>query len=127
MGTSSWQRYFKNDGFFNSSFMILISKYLVPLGYVGMTLFPFVILKKRSLKENTYFVNHENIHLKQQIELLIVPFFVWYGFEFFVRLIQYKKWQLAYRNISFEREAYASEQNLEYLRSRRFWGFWKYL
>ena len=107
--------------------MILISKYLVPRGYVGMTLFPFVILKKRSLKEDRFLINHENIHLKQQIELLIVPFFLWYGLEFLVRLIQYKKWQLAYRNISFEREAYTNEQNLGYLRSRKFWGFWRYL
>ena len=76
MGISSWQRYFKNDGFFTSSFMILISKYLVPRGYVGITLFPFVILKKRHLKENNVLLNHENIHLKQQIELLVVPFFV---------------------------------------------------
>lgn len=107
--------------------MILISKYLVPRGYVGMTLFPFVILKKKSLKEDRFLINHENIHLKQQIELLVVPFFLWYGIEFLVRLIRYKNWQLAYRNISFEREAYANEHHLEYLRSRRFWGFLGYL
>lgn len=107
--------------------MILISKYLVPRGYVGLTVFPFVILKKRSLKDDVCLINHENIHLKQQIELLIVPFFVWYVLEFCVRLFQYKKWELAYKNISFEREAYANEHNLEYLRSRRFWGFMGYL
>lgn len=107
--------------------MILISKYLVPRGYVGMTLFPFVILKKRSLKDDVILVNHENIHLKQQIEMLIVPFFVWYGIEFLVRLIHYKKWSLAYRNISFEREAYANEHDLAYLHKRRFWLFLEHL
>lgn len=107
--------------------MILISKYLVPRGYVGMTFFPFVILKKRSLKDDVILVNHENIHLKQQIEFLVVPFFVWYGIEFLVRLVHYKKWSLAYRNISFELEAYANEHDLEYLRSRRFWAFLGYL
>jgi len=107
--------------------MILISKYLIPKGYVGMTVFPFIILKKRILKGDVCLVNHENIHLKQQIEMLVVPFFLWYAIEFLVRLVRYKNWQLAYRNISFEREAYAHEHDLAYLRSRRFWGFWKYL
>jgi hypothetical protein len=127
MGISSWQRYFKNDGFFSNQFMILISKYLVPRGYVGMTLFPFDILKKRSLKDDVFLVNHENIHLKQQIELLVIPFFLWYGIEFLVRLVQYQQCQLAYRNISFEREAYVNEHDLEYFRRRRFWGFLRYL
>ena len=100
--------------------MILISKYIVPRGYVGITIFPFMFLKYRNLKENTVLVNHEKIHLRQQIELLIIPFFIIYSLEFLVRLIQYKKWNLAYRNISFEREAYAKEKDLNYLKSRPF-------
>ncbi|MGK0254765.1 MAG: hypothetical protein ACI9OE_002275, partial [Mariniflexile sp.] len=40
---------------------------------------------------------------------------------------QYKKWHLAYRNISFEREAYANEMYLDYLKQRKFWSFLKYL
>ena len=107
--------------------MILVSKYIVPKGYVGITIYPFVFLKYEALKEDAVFLNHEKIHLKQQLELLIIPFFVIYGFEFLIRLLQYKRWSLAYRNISFEREAYFQEAQLNYLKHRRVYSFLKYL
>lgn len=107
--------------------MIFISKYLVPKGYTGMTIFPFVFLKTKLLKENQVLINHEKIHLRQQLELLIIPFYIFYGTEFLVRLIQYKNWQKAYRNISFEREAYTNEFRPNYLKHRPFWSFLKYL
>jgi len=107
--------------------VILYSKYLVPNGYSGITVFPFVFLKNAALKEDIILVNHEKIHLRQQLDLLILPFFLIYGIEFLIRLIQLKKWNLAYRNISFEREAFANEINLDYLKTRRFWHFLKYL
>lgn len=106
--------------------MILISKYIVPKGYIGITLFPFVFLKYRELKENVVLVNHEKIHLQQQIELLIVPFFIVYTIEFLMRLIQYKNWKKAYKSISFEREAYKNEADLKFLKTRRFWNFINY-
>ena len=107
--------------------MIFISKYLVPKGYTGITIFPFVFLKTKRLKENQVLINHEKIHLRQQLELLILPFYLFYGIEFLVRLTQYKNWQKAYRNISFEREAYTNELSLNYLKQRPFWSFLKYL
>ena len=106
--------------------MILISKYIVPRGYIGITIFPFVILKTKNLKQDLVLINHEKIHLRQQIELLVIPFFIIYVFEFLIRLIQYRKWNLAYRNISFEREAYANEKDLDYLKSRSFLKFKSY-
>jgi hypothetical protein len=78
-------------------------------------------------KENIVFINHERIHLRQQLELLILPFFIWYFLEFFIRWMQYKNRNLAYRNISFEREAYVNELNPDYLKKRAFCGFLKYL
>lgn len=106
--------------------MIFYSKYLVPKGYLGITIFPFMILRKRSLLQNRYLINHEKIHLRQQMELLIIPFYIIYGFEFLVRLVQYRSWKLAYLNISFEREAYINEKDLNYLKSRPFWNFIRY-
>lgn len=85
--------------------MILISKYLVPKGYIGLTVFPFVFLKSKHLKMDKGLINHEKIHLKQQLELLIIPFYIVYMIEFLLRLFQYKKWAKAYRNILFEGEA----------------------
>lgn len=106
---------------------LIVTKYLIPKGYRGLTAFPFVFVKYRSDKENMVFVNHEKIHLRQQLELLVLPFFILYILEYFVRLIQYKNRDLAYRNISFEREAYDNESDLCYLKKRRFISFIKYI
>jgi hypothetical protein len=106
--------------------VILISKYIVPRGYIGITIFPFKFLKSKALKGNRGLVNHEKIHLRQQLELLIILFFIIYGVEFLIRLIQYRNWKLAYRNISFEREAYKNELHLDFLKSRRIWSFIQY-
>ncbi len=99
----------------------------MPRGYAGITIFPFIILKYNILKLNKVLVNHEKIHKQQQLELLIMPFYVLYCIEFLIRLIKYKNWDLAYRNISFEREAHKNESNLEYLKQRKFWNFAYYL
>ncbi len=92
-----------------------------------MTLWPFVVVKHQSLKEDAVFLNHEQIHLRQQAELLIVFFYLWYGLEFLFRLIQYKNRNKAYRNISFEREAYQNETNFNYLKKRKCYGFLNFL
>ncbi|WP_445197849.1 hypothetical protein [Tamlana sedimenti] len=94
---------------------------------MGMTIFPFVFLKHEQLREDKVLINHEKLHLRQQIELLIIPFYLFYGIEFFWRLAQYKNWHFAYRNISFEREAYANEKDSGYLVKRSFWAFLGYL
>ncbi len=107
--------------------MIFISKYIVPKGYTGMAVFPFVFLKEKYLKNDKVLVNHERIHLRQQLELLLLPFYLFYLIEFLFRLVYYQNWKKAYKNISFEREAYANEQNLDYLKQRAFWTFLKYL
>ncbi|WP_125722495.1 hypothetical protein [Flavobacterium ustbae] len=106
---------------------LIVAKYLIPKGYRGMALFPFVLVKYDFDKSNGTFVNHEKIHLRQQLEMLVLPFFIWYVLEFFIRLIQYKNKDLAYRNISFEREAYTKETDLNYLKNRPFFQFLHYI
>lgn len=107
--------------------MILISKYLVPKGYTGLTIYPFVFLKYHRLKTDIVLINHERIHLQQQLELLVVPFYLLYLVEFLIRLVQYRGWKKAYRNISFERECYLNESNFDYLKTRKRWTFLKYI
>ena len=107
--------------------ILVVVHYLIPRGYSGIAVFPFVIVKKTFYKENLVFLNHEKIHLRQQLELLVLPFFVWYFIEFLFRLWQHKNRNLAYRNISFEREAYSNENDLYYLKKRPFWCFLKYV
>jgi len=106
---------------------LIITKYLIPKGFRGLTTFPFIFIRYPADKENRTFINHEKIHLRQQLELLILPFFVWYFLEFLFRLIQYKNRNLAYRNISFEREAYGKESDLGYLKKRPLFKFASYL
>lgn len=106
---------------------LIVAKYLIPRGFRGLTIFPFVLVKYREDLDNSILINHEKIHIRQQIELLIIPFFIWYGVAFFVRLIQYREVYQAYSNISFEREAYAEESNASYLKNRSFFNFCKYL
>lgn len=107
--------------------LILQSRYLIPKGFSGLTIFPFVIVSTKVDLSDKVLMNHERIHLRQQVELAILPFFIWYFFEFLLRLIQFRNRRKAYRNISFEREAYANEGNFEYLQKRKFWSFVKYL
>lgn len=107
--------------------MILISKYLVPKGYVGITLFPFIVLRQSRMKDDPVLINHEKIHLRQQLELLVIPFFIWYGLEFLIRYLKYRNWRMAYSTISFEREAYKNEKDLNYLKSRSWYGFLGYV
>lgn len=78
-------------------------------------------------KKNTTLINHEKIHLKQQIEMLVLPFFLWYVIEYVIRFIQYKNLHLAYKNISFEREAYENEKDLYFLKQRSFLNFLNFL
>lgn len=104
----------------------IVSKYLVPKGYKGLTVFPFVFLKQREHGSDDVLLNHEKIHLRQQLELLVLPFFVWYGLEFLWNFLRQRDVKRAYYSISFEREAYANEKDLHYLKQRSFWHFIKY-
>ena len=107
--------------------MILVFKHFFYKNYVGLSLWPFIILKEDSLMADEVLINHERIHLKQQRELLILPFYLWYISEWLLRTVLYLDSYRAYQNISFEREAYANEKDMEYLVKRRTFGFLKYL
>ncbi|MEM8848390.1 MAG: hypothetical protein AAGD17_14925, partial [Bacteroidota bacterium] len=91
------------------------------------SLWPFIILKEDGLKNDEVLINHERIHLRQQRELLIVPFYLLYVAEWILRTILYLNSYRAYQNISFEREAYANEKNPKYLSNRRAFSFLDYL
>lgn len=98
---------------------------------IGITIFPFIFLRKsyfdtpgfENIRITT--INHESIHIKQQLELLIIPFYLWYFLECFIKFFKFGF--DAYYHISFEKEAYANENNLDYLSNRKFWSFFKYI
>ena len=107
--------------------ILIVFKYLTPRGFRGLTFYPFVFLADKDDKLNEVFINHEKIHIRQQLELLIVPFYVWYFTEYLFRLLQFRNRKKAYYAISFEKEAYANEKDLAYLKSRSFWRFLRYV
>ena len=107
--------------------MVLIFKYIIPKNYFGLTIYPFIFLKNKSLKNDAKLINHEKIHLKQQLELFWIFFFIWYTSEYILKLFKYRNHYLAYINISFEKEAYEHENNLNYLLYRKPYSFLKYL
>ncbi len=89
-----------------------------------MALFPFILVRQPN--PGPILINHERIHLRQQLELGILPFYLWYGLEYLIRRLQYRRHYAAYRNISFEREAFAHETDLTYLSHRAWFAFWPY-
>lgn len=107
--------------------MIFISKHIIPKGFIGMTLYPFIFLKQEELRGDRALINHEKIHLKQQVELGVVFFYFFYGLEWLIKLFKYKDAYTAYENLSFEREAYQNEHDLGYVEDRKFWAFLRYL
>lgn len=107
--------------------ILIVNKRLLSGRFKGITLWPFVILETSALKSDKAFINHERIHLRQQLELLILFFYLWYFAEFLFRYLKYGNSLRAYRNISLEREAYRREEDLDYLKHRPFWAFLKFL
>ncbi|WGK65434.1 hypothetical protein [Croceiramulus getboli] len=107
--------------------VLIVNRYLISGRFVGLTIYPFVILKEETLKTDQVFLNHESIHLRQQLEMGILPFFVWYSVEFIIRYLRTGNAYTAYRAISFEQEAYTEESNGAYLQERKFWAFLRFI
>lgn len=107
-------------------FKTLLVKYIT-FGFASaITLFPFVLVLSH-VKLNKTLVRHEKIHLAQQIELLVVPFYLLYLTEYVVKRLYYKNHYLAYKNISFEREAYQHETDPQYLKRRSAYSWIRYM
>jgi hypothetical protein len=85
----------------------------------AMALYPFMLFKSKLQKTDPLIINHEQIHFRQQLELLILPFYILYLLHYLLNLIRYKNHGQAYMQICFEREAYAHDRNMNYLRTRK--------
>ncbi len=85
--------------------------------FTGITIWPFIFVSKG--KATDTLINHERIHLRQQLECLLIAFYIIYVFDFLRLLIRNKSWMYAYKYICFEREAYRNEDDFKYLGSRK--------
>lgn len=125
-----------------------VNKFIPFKGYKSMMIWPILFIRK-GCKFDSVDLNHELIHSYQQMEMLFVGvltaialfatgcggwsllalpvFFYWYGIEYVIRLIQYRNTSKAYRNISFEQEAYLNELDADYLEDRFPFSWVQYL
>lgn len=100
---------------------------IITFGFAnGISLYPFVLIRKE-VEPTERLINHEKIHLRQQLEMLVLPFYIVYFLEFLIRVIQYRNFGKGYRNISFEREAYHYDWDTEYLSQRKSYAWTKFL
>jgi hypothetical protein len=117
--------------------MKVIRSRIIPCkGFTAINLFGIVFVRKEirpqhdiSIYDWDKMFNHELIHTAQMKELLYVPFYLLYGIEWLIRLAMYRNARKAYRNISFEREAYDNQDNFGYIidKYRKPYAFIKYL
>ena len=84
--------------------------------FYAINLFGIIITCEKLSKES---LNHELIHTAQAKELLYVLFYIWYIAEWSVLVLKYRNWMKAYYNIRFEKEAYAHQNDMEYLIRRK--------
>ena len=106
--------------------MKVIYNKIIPFkGFVAINLFGVIFARKeyKPLSEQT--INHEKIHTAQMKELLYIGFYLWYLLSFLYLVIKYSP-KKAYRNICFEKEAYANENDLSYLNNRKRFDWLKY-
>lgn len=107
--------------------MKIIRNKVIPFkGFKAINLFGVLFVRKEAVLSEAD-INHEAIHTEQMKEMLYVGFYLWYAVEWLVRLVQHRDAHTAYRNVSFEREAYANQADLEYLQQRKRWSWTCYL
>lgn len=101
----------------------------------GITLWPFIILRERlntprykNLHSTKRTINHESIHIKQQQELLLIPFYVLYVFFYLWNIVKYGfDTKEAYYNIPFEKEAFKHDDDFNYLENRSLYSWVKFI
>lgn len=104
--------------------MKIIENNIIPFkGFASINLFGVLFVRK-GVRVSARMINHEEIHTAQMKELGYVLFYIWYLLEWLIRLPMKGN---AYRNICFEREAYAKENDPDYLCNRDRWGFLEFL
>lgn len=109
-----------------SETMIIVKNKIIPFGsYSTINLFGILFTKSDYLSPTT--INHERIHTKQMLELLIIGYYLWYIIEYIIVRFCHKKQNDAYHDISFEEEAHNNDNNLHYLDNRKHFAWWKYV
>ena len=106
--------------------MKIIYNSIIPFkGFIAINLFGFLFVRKKlKSRINETVIQHEQIHTAQMKELLYLFFYIIYGLEWLILLCKYGSSHKAYRNISFEKEAYTSQSIPNYLQNRKHYAQW---
>ena len=133
---------------------MIIRNRLIPFGsFLAINLCGLIFVRRGHAFTPTD-LNHERIHIRQQLELLYLPFFLLYLLEWLFRLLQIllkpkhfarplvaskprrtinpepltnSPFLRAYYRISFEREAYIHQSDPDYLLHRPLFAWLRYL
>lgn len=98
-------------------------KYFTTPKTIAMALWPFIFLSDKTSLLDPVLLNHEKIHLRQQLESLLIFFYVIYLGSYLINRFKGMQATEAYLNICFEREAYFYEHHPNYLKTRK-WYAW---
>lgn len=101
---------------------IIYNKFIPFKGFKAINLFGILFVRGTISDINLKLLNHEKIHTAQMKELGYILFYIIYILEWLYRLMCKGN---AYRNISFEKEAYNNENNLNYLNTRKKYNMWR--
>ncbi len=77
--------------------------------------------------EREQIINHEKIHFRQQVEMLFVLQWLLYVLFYFINRLKGMNHDKAYRNNPFEKEAFANDWDLNYLKKRKFLSWLNYI
>ena len=91
-------------------------------GFTAMNVLGAIFVR-RGTRVSQRLINHERIHTAQMREMLFIFFYLFYSIEWLMRLFMRGN---AYRNISFEREAYANDSDEHYLERRKHFAAWRF-
>ena len=105
---------------------MIINRIIPFRGFTAINLFGLIFVRQ-GMSFTAVDLRHERIHTRQMLELLVVPFYLWYCLEWLFRLLQTRSPFRAYLSISFEREAYAHQSDPDYIRHRRHFAWIKFL
>jgi hypothetical protein len=90
----------------------------------AITIWPFVFIRDEG---DPVTINHEKIHLRQQIEMLLLGFYVLYSVFWLLGKIKGFTNSKAYYTIPFEKEAYENQHNFDYIENRKIYSWLRYL
>lgn len=94
---------------------------------MALTFYPFIFMRPDT-RSHESLLQHEQIHIKQQLELLIIGAWMLYGIEYFyARYIKKLDKRQAYYYTALEQEAHRNSKVPNYLKQRKSYAVLRYV